>query len=232
MKLILIGCEYAGTTTLGLAIQDWLRMETGTGFSIIHDHWKLPDTSGHPPTDTAHNLTDEEMDQVMALSPKLKEMTQRHSLYYHTPRGAEDHNSLMIGYHFDDGIYGPLYFEYGRTTDPEDRSVLGRYMEHALLKHAPDTVLVLVKASSDVIRARMKENPHHRGVLQEKDVELVLERFDYEFRHSLIARKLMFDTSEATIEESLAEFVEKVQPHLTVSDSSRMMLHRARRAAG
>ena len=107
MKLMLIGCEYSGTTTLALAINDWLRSETGTDFGIIHDHWKIPHTSGHAPTDTAHFLTDGEMDQVMSLSPKLKEMTQRHSLYYHTPSGAYDNNTMVVGYHFDDGIYGP-----------------------------------------------------------------------------------------------------------------------------
>ena len=231
MKLILIGCEYSGTTTLALAINDWLRNETGADFRIIHDHWKIPHTSGHAPTDTAHFLTDGEMDQVMALSPKLKEMTQRHSLYYHTPSGSDDNNTMVVGYHFDDGIYGPLYYEYGRPIDPEDRSVVGRHVEYALLKNAPETVLVLVKASPEVIRRRMTESPHHRAVLREEDVDHVLERFDYEFKHTLISKNLTLDTSTATVEETMAEFAEKIQPFLTASDRSRMMLHRERQAS-
>ena len=142
MKLILIGCEYSGTTTLALAINEWMRETTGRGFGIIHDHWKIPHTSGHLPTDTVSFLSEEEQMQVLTLSPKLKEMHQRHSLYYHTPRGRSDGNKLIIGYHFDDSVYGQLYFEYGRPTDPHDRRLVGRRVEQTVLSHEPDTVLV------------------------------------------------------------------------------------------
>ena len=231
MKLILIGCEYTGTTTLAYAINDWLAKETGTGAHLIHDHWKIPDISGHEPSDTALLLTDGEMDQVMALSPKLKEMTQRYSLSYHTPSEPSDLHRLMIGYHFDDGIYGPLYFDYGGPDDIHDRSALGRSIERVLLMHAPETVLLLVKATPAVIRRRMEQDPHHRGVLQEKDVEFVLERFDYEFKHSLIGQKITLDTSAVNADESLADFAEMVRPHLTDSDRSRMLLNRERLSA-
>ena len=40
---------------------------------------------------------------MLALSPKFKEMTQRHSLCYHIPRGYTDVNMVLVGYHFDDG---------------------------------------------------------------------------------------------------------------------------------
>ena len=181
MKLIIIGCEYSGTTTLAVAINDWLREQTGTDFRIIHDHWKIPYTSGHLPFDTSHLLNEEEQAEVLALSPKLKEMTQRHSLYYHTPHVATDENSLIIGYHFDDAVYGPLYFGYGRPTDPEDRRIVGRQVEKTMLYHAPDAVLVLVKASPDVILRRMTESPHDRSVLREEDIQLVLDRFEDEY---------------------------------------------------
>ena len=232
MKLILIGCEYAGTTTLALAIDEWIRQTTGTGFRLIHDHWKLPDTSGHLPHDTSHFLTEEEQQQVLALSPKLKEMHQRHSLYYHTPHGATDANSLIIGYHFDDGIYGPLYFEYGRHTDPEDRRVVGPKVEKTMLQHASETVLVLVKASPDVIRRRMRENPHEKGVLRERDIEFVLDRFEDGFKISLFSNKLILDTSEVTADDTLAEFVEKVEMYLSEVDRSRILAHQALMNAG
>jgi hypothetical protein len=228
VKLVLIGCEYTGTTTLARAINEWSREAMGRDFGIIHDHWKIPHTSGHEPTDTSHFLTDEEQQQVLSLSPKLKEMTQRHSLYYHTPSERNDVNVMLVGYVFDDSIYGPLYFEYGRPIDPEDRSVVIRHVERALLKNAPETVLVLVTAEPEVIRRRMGESPHPGGVLQEKDIEFVLERFQYEFRHTLFEKKLALDTSTATVGETLAEFVEKVEPHLTESDRSRMVLRRLR----
>ncbi len=48
MRVILVGCEYVGTTTLAHAIDDWLETNMGVRFSLIHDHWKIPHTSGHP----------------------------------------------------------------------------------------------------------------------------------------------------------------------------------------
>ena len=61
-----------------------------------------------------------------------------------------------------------------------DRQVIGRHLELRFMKHAPDTVLVHVKASPEVIRRRMKESPHKHPLVQEKDVEHVLERFEEE----------------------------------------------------
>jgi len=48
MRLILIGCEYSGTTTLAHAINEWTKETMDKEFTLIHDHFKLPDTS---PTD-------------------------------------------------------------------------------------------------------------------------------------------------------------------------------------
>ena len=48
MRLLLAGCEYAGTTTAAHAIDDWMSENIGAGFSLIHEHWKIPHTSGHP----------------------------------------------------------------------------------------------------------------------------------------------------------------------------------------
>ena len=49
MYLILAGCEYAGTTTLAHAINEWMQETMGTEFKLIHDHFKLPDTKPHGP---------------------------------------------------------------------------------------------------------------------------------------------------------------------------------------
>ena len=83
MKILLVGCEYSGTTTLAKAIFKWGEEQMGAEFGLFHDHWKIPNTSGHTLEDEASRLTDEEQEQVQALSPKIKEMVQRHSLYYH-----------------------------------------------------------------------------------------------------------------------------------------------------
>ena len=60
----------------------------------------------------------------------------------------------------------------------------------------------LVKASPDVIRRRMTENPHPHQVVPEKDIEMVSARFErrvvQEFERSAIANKLTVDTSTDT----------------------------------
>ena len=48
MKIILAGIEYVGTTTMANSLSAWKKEATGEPFSLIHDHSKLPHTSGHP----------------------------------------------------------------------------------------------------------------------------------------------------------------------------------------
>ena len=66
MKLLIVGCEYAGTTTLAHAIDDWMEAMYSR-MSLIHDHWKIPYTVGHPA-----KISEEER-QFLALSPWLKD---------------------------------------------------------------------------------------------------------------------------------------------------------------
>ena len=48
MRVIIIGCEYAGTTTLAYGVSDWAKRTIGDGFELVHDHWKIPHTINHP----------------------------------------------------------------------------------------------------------------------------------------------------------------------------------------
>ena len=41
MKLIFVGCEYAGKTTLGKEVTAWIGRTTGGGRSF-HDHFTIP----------------------------------------------------------------------------------------------------------------------------------------------------------------------------------------------
>ena len=224
MKLLLVGCEYAGTTTLAHAIDDWMEQAMGSRMSLIHDHWKIPYTVGHPA-----DISEEEEQQFLALSPWLKDNVQRHNIYYHTPRqrtSGESPDKMVIGMHIEDGIYGPQYFGYGGPGERFDRRDVTRKIEHLIVGFEPDTVLVLVKASSDVIARRMKESPHRNGVLQEKDVEHILGRFEEEYGASLIANKITLDTGDSSVERTVAEFVRKMEPYFTVADRLRMVSHR------
>lgn len=217
MRLFFIGCEYAGTTTLANAIHQWGRERYNIQFSSIHDHWKIPHTIGHPP-----ELTDEEQQQVLALSKRIIEANQRHNLYYHAPSQPEDGDFMIIGYYIEDTIYAQLYYGYGGVDEAGDRIVHSKQLEKRLLKYTPQTVLILVKAAPEIIAMRMRTNPHQHSLVPEQDIELVLRRFEEAYEKSNLQHKFTLDTSTATVAETLAEFVEKIQPHLTPADRQRM----------
>ena len=216
MRVIIIGCEYAGTTTLGYGIQSWAMRNIGDGFELVHDHWKIPHTINHP-----SDMTDDEQEQYMALSTRVKEAAQRHNLYYHTP-AKHDTDGICVGYYFEDTIYADLYYGYGGDGSPGDRRVHSAHIEERNLEFAPETVLVLVKASPEVIRQRMKESPHGRQVIEDEDVEVVLRRFEEAYEGSSIPQKITLDNSDSSPEETLAEFVSQVEPYLNERDRTRM----------
>ena len=58
-------------------------------------------------------------------------------------------------------------------------------------------------------------------------MEYVLERFEEEFTASLIQRRFVLDTTAATEEETLAEFVANYEPFHTSADRERMRRHQA-----
>ena len=233
MRLIIAGCEYAGTSTIASAISGWAADAMGAR-PDVHDHWKIPHIACYPLDDTTVVLTDEEQGQILALSPKLKEMLQRQSLVYHYPTFQTPQDYIVVGYHMDDAVYGPLYFGYGGKDEPQGgpRTRYARITEASWIKHAPDTVLVLVEAAPEVIVARMRQNPHQNAVLREEDVERVLQRFREEYQMSLLTGKVTVDTSTATPEETLSELTERLQPFITDADRVRVLEHRASRQEG
>ena len=219
MRLILTGCEYAGTTTLVNNICDWLERAMGTPASP-HDHFKFPDLSHAP-------LSADEQAQLLGLSPLLKEQYQRYHVDYHVGdqfyREAAHH--IVVGLHFDEAVYAPLYYGYGGVGAPFDRRLLARQVESRLMEVAPDTVVVLVKASPQVIAQRMRETPQPHGLVREEDIEAVLARFEDEYNQSVLRLKFELDTSESTPEETLAEFKRQVAPYLSDGDRLRLLAH-------
>ena len=218
------------------------------GHHWFHDHWKIPHVN-HParddlstvdrlyeewtaggPDPTTIGLSPEERNQFLSLSPQIKEMFQRYQMEYHVRpafyKNMPDHN--IVGMHVDEAIYGPLYFGYGGPGEYADRAVNVRYIEERILELAAHTVSVLVKATPEVIRRRMTDSPHEDGLVQEKDIEYVLRRHEEEYERSLIKNKFTIDTSTATVEESLAEFLEKYEPFITDADKTRMQVHKAK----
>ena len=225
MRLIIVGCEYAGTTTLVDNVGAWVERAMG-GTMGKHDHWKIPEVSH-----SAH--TKEENLAFLALSPALRESFQRYHMEYHMSRSfyADPHH-VMVGFHIDEAIYAPLYYGYGGEGQPAARGSMARRIEAKIMEMAPDTALVLVKASPEVIARRMKEEPRHNRLVQEKDIELVLQRFEEEYDRSWLGKKFTLDTSAATVEESLAQFVEQFEPLMTEGDRLRMLTHQSVQKGG
>ena len=247
MHLVLIGCEYSGTTTLSYAITGWVEKVTGhyVGF---HDHWKIPHVShptfqgqdeveegwkawyeGKAGDPTRLGFTDKEQELFLALTPNQQEMFQRYHMEYHISPSFysyEHHN--LIGMHIDEAVYAGLYYGYGGDGQYADRKSMARHIEEKMVERAPDTVLVLCQATPDVVRRRMTEDPHKNAVLKEKDVDLVVKRFEEEYELSLIKNKITVDTGTKTVDESLAEFAEKFEPLITDAYRLRILVHQAK----
>ncbi len=240
MNIILVGCEFAGKTTLADKIVEWAERNLG-GSRHFHDHFTIPSTE----------LTGRAAEEYRDAHPQIKEMFQRFMMAYHiAPAFYIDADHNLMGLHIEEAVYAPLYYGYGgedsgapTRSAAGQRTEMARRMEEEILERAPGTVLVLLKASPDVIKRRMRANAYPdpetvdsqrrskpfgeptRGVVREEDVELVLERFEEEFEASLLKIKIALDTTSATVDETLKEFVEGVQPYLTESDRQRMRDH-------
>ena len=231
MRLILVGSEYAGKTTLADEIVKWRNRVMGppTPLGIVeyHDHFTLP-WVGH-----WDEIPEDDLKKFMDLGPELKEMFSRYQFSYHlSDQLYRDTDHILIGFHIEEAVYAPRYYGYGAPGQYGDRSAGARHLEVEIMEKGPDTVLVLVKASAQVIRERMRTNPHARTVLKEEDVDPVLEEFEVHQRHSLLRNKFTLDTSEATVAETVGEFVQKIEPHLSVADRLRIQTRLALQAGG
>jgi hypothetical protein len=219
MRLLLAGCEYAGTTTVAHAIDDWMSENIGARFSLIHEHWKIPHTSGHP-----DNTSSEEQAWLLAATPKFKEMHQRHSLYYHTQVSTYNGgDGMVVGGHIDDAVYAPLYFGYGGKRYNFDRELVMHQVEKTIIHFTNDTVVVHITADTDVIKQRMKDDPHENGIVQSDDEDK--KRFEDLVDWSLQGNKISIDNSGALV-DTMVQFVAKMEPYFTDTDRSRILAHK------
>jgi hypothetical protein len=224
MRLIIIGCEYAGKTTLMQGIKQWMIDTLGSCQSSFHDHFVLPFHEGSGPD------IDKEIEVVLSMPPALLEKYSRYLIHYHLGSGfykANDH--CVVNWYYGDAVYAPIYYGFGRPGEYADRRVMARYYDAEVMDTAPDTVLLLLKASPEAIRQRMRDNPHPHSPLKEGDVEEVLGRFGEEFDHTLIRRLITLDTADSTPQQTLQEFIRQIEPHLTDRDLLRLNAHRALR---
>ena len=184
---------------------------------IVPEEWRY----GHLGYDAA--LSEEWADDVRALKPWLLEQLQRIMVWrhmHHTVIEEDASDSIQVGLHYAEAVYAPMYYGYGRDSF-SDRRRRARQWDRALLEFAPETILVLLRASPEAIRERMRAAPRPDGVPREEDVEMVIDLFEEQYASTELKQKLAIRTSGVTVEESVAEFAGRVEPFLTDEDRRR-----------
>jgi len=232
MDLILTGCEWAGKHTLGDQIAKWWSEETGTDYNPppdgirFHDHYTVPHVvhiGGHD----NHFAQSEE--DILKLNPGLLEHFQRFQIEYHFQRGfvsSGDH--WNIDWYYADAVFAPFYWGYGKPGEYADRRETRVHWDKEVNEIMPDCILVLVKTTPDVIRDRMSDGTtlypkrHANTMFKAKDAEYITDRFQEEFDNSLIRQRFSIDTTDSSPEDSLREFISKVEPYLTGTDKAKM----------
>jgi hypothetical protein len=210
---MIVGCEYAGKTTLANEIVKWTERTIGGGRGGgrgFHNHFSIP----------SPELTPEGWKQMPAASVEIKEMFQRYVIQYHMNHSFYSHpDTTWWGSTSRTTSTAPCI----TASTPSTRTAVFAHEEKELMREAPQSILLLLRASPDAIRRRMKDDPHEYQVVQEGDVETVLERFEA----SAIRRKFALYTTSAKVEETLSEFEAQVHEYLTEADRLRILTNQA-----
>lgn len=228
MRVIIAGCEYVGKTTLAGQISRWMIRSMGLPSVRWHAHFVLPHLDRHvlvPDSGETSTLDREEVEVILQLPPFIKEQLQRYMIWRHLCndmyRASDDY--LMIDFYYGEAVYAPLYYGYGGSDDPfSDRRRRAREWDTEIMMQAPDTVLVLLRASVEAVRRRMHLDPHDGSILKPDDVPIVLRRFEDEYAESQIERRFALDTSDSSPDRTFEEFLRQMRPHFTAIDHLRI----------
>tara|TARA_Y100001960_G_scaffold62647_1_gene65591 strand:- start:880 stop:1554 length:675 start_codon:yes stop_codon:yes gene_type:complete len=220
MKIILAGIEYVGTTTIAKMIKDWKLEYTGTPFydGLMHDHMKIPHTSGHP-----DDTTLEEQKQILNLSPKLMEMYHRYHMYYHLHHYFQ-RDDLTVGFHIEEAVLARKYFGYGLVGEAFDReNIVFERIENRIKQITNDPIIIIhMKADVEVIEKRMenlKTSPEHsNSPLLLNDIENVMNDYKHYVDKSTIGPKIEVDTSTDSPAETLDKIIDLIKPHISEED--------------
>ena len=195
-------------------------------FTGCHDHFTLPNVG----QGEAADKIEETVMGLLETVPSFVEQFQRFQFVYHLqPVLYHRDDFLIVNWYYADAVYVPLYYP---NLGGHDRQYLARFIESDLKILAPDMVLVLVKASPNVIRDRMRHEPRPRCPLKNsQDIETVLDRFQEVYTNSIIDAKITLDTTTTSTSETLQEFVRQVEPHLRSVDRQRILSHQTMQQA-
>ena len=232
MRLILMGIEYAGKRTLAVEISRWWAAQTGGEFHgpphiAFHDHFTVPHVV-HATGHGGHKELSEK--QMLTLNPGLMEQYQRYQIVQKlTPGYVRMPDLFLIDWVYSDAVYAPMYYGYGGPGQYGERRTMARRQEAEVLTLMPDMVLVLMHAKPEEVRKRIREakspfpDRHQDTFFQESDTVTVLERFQRQYDDSLISSKFTLDTTDATVEETLGEFIDQVRQYITPEDRLRVL---------
>ena len=198
MRVVAVGCEYSGVSTLIDRIYAWGR-ERGINHHL-DDHFTIPDAS---------HLDEEEQRAMLDMLPAIKERFQRFQIVYHIRLLYRYEHILMGGFHIEEAVYGPRYYYPGTNVHVREYEP----------DMPDDVILVHLHARPEVIRRRSESDPHPHQMVPDSDVEEVLEQFRSEFAQSWIRRRFDIDTSDLTPGELLEQFLERSIPHLNPTDA-------------
>lgn len=126
MRIILVGCEYAGKTVLAGETSRWLMETMGLPSVRWHDHFVFPHLTRHfivPHNAVAVPDAEETGDDMLLSRPALLEQLQRHMIWHHLhPTFYRDEDDYpMINWYYADAVYAPLYYGYGEAGTFADR---------------------------------------------------------------------------------------------------------------
>ena len=135
---------------------------------------------------------------------------------------------MTVLYHFDDTVYGPIYFDYGGPKEPQGgpRTKYARYIEKEIIKSYPNVILIHLTASSESILERIKNEPHENQIIAQTDIDLITEQFQSEFDKSLLQNKLTIDTTDQSIKQTTSVVMDGILNLCTPEDSARFRINR------
>ncbi len=221
MRLIIIGCDYTGKTTFAGHIREWMERELGSCTTSFHDHFLPWDPDDPGPKG---ERIDDDLKLLSLNEPSLLEKYNRYVIHYHThPNFYANPDHCVVSWYYADAVYGPLYYGFGGPGQRADRQIMARSYDAMVTRLAPDTVLVYLTADAEVIRQRQAAQP--RPYPKAADIEHIQHRFAEEFERSLLRNRIRLDTSTASPQETLEEFVRQMEPYWTPADRLRRSIH-------
>jgi broad-specificity NMP kinase len=225
MKLLIVGCDYTGKTSLAKKVVEWMHANLGSRYAMdvavgAHDHFTFPNPE----------LPPEERSKLPLLGPMAREQYQRYMIAYHLGSAfwKEDNDLVLVGFHFTEAVYTPLYYGYGQPGAFAARSGEARVIETHIMESDSRTVMVYLRSRADVIRKRMRERPNPDSPLLEGDVERVLEAFEVEFNSTFIRRRFAIDTSDLSVDETFDRWLKTMDSYFSETDWLRILGHTAR----